>query len=72
MTKTATVTFVPVGQGVEAAVDGDHLLVRVPLDKAKGFASASGKMTLTASTGGWQNIAGADGFRLNVMGGYKT
>jgi hypothetical protein len=72
MAANKEITFAPVGSGVEAAIDGQTLLIRVPLDKAKGFASGSGKMTLTASTGGWQTIAGTEGFRLNVMGGYKA
>ncbi len=64
--------FVAMGDGIEYAVDGKVLLLRISLDAAKGTPSASGKMVLTGNTGGWQVLPGGDGVRLNVMVGRRT
>lgn len=59
-------------RGVEVAVEGKHVIVKIDTDKAKGEPSSSGKMTLTASTGGFKEIDGTKGFRVSLMGGYKV
>lgn len=75
MTKDATsaLAFQPVGNfGVEFAEVGEHVLFRVPRDGSKGVPSTSGKMKLTASTGGWASLPGASGLRINIMAGVKA
>lgn len=59
-------------RGVEVAVEGKFVIVKVDTDKAKGEPSSSGKMELTASTGGFKDIEGTKGFRISLMGGYRT
>ena len=71
MAKTET-TFNPLGDGIEFAVDGDTLTLRINLDAAKGKASASGKMVLTGNTGGWQLLPDGSGVKINVMVGRKA
>lgn len=47
--------------------------VSISFDKdAAGAASKSGKMTLIAQTGGWQEVPGNTGLRFNVMVGKPT
>ena len=65
-------TFAAMGDGIEYAIDGDTLLLRVNLNAAKGSPSGSGKMTLTGNTGGWQTVPNSNNLRLNVMAGYKV
>jgi hypothetical protein len=60
------------GDGVSGYVDGKFLHLKCSLDKAKGKASGSGKMTLTANTGGFTKVDDTDDFRISVMGGYKV
>ncbi len=64
--------FAAMGDGIEYAVQGNVLHLRVSLDAAKGTPSASGKMVLTGNTGGWQVLPNGDGVRLNVMVGRRT
>ena len=64
--------FAAMGDGIDYAVQGNTLHLRVNLDAAKGSPSASGKMVLTGNTGGWQVLPGGDGVRLNVMVGRKV
>ncbi len=71
MSKNEAPKFSPMGAGIEYAIDGNTLLLRVNLDAAKGSPSGSGKMTLTGNTGGWQTVPNSDNLRLNVMAGYK-
>lgn len=72
-TELPAVAFQPVGNfGIEFAEIGEHVLFRVPRDGSKGVPSASGKMKLTASTGGWANLPGTSGLRINVMAGVKA
>ena len=65
-------TFNPLGDGIEFAVEGNTLTLRINLDAAKGKASASGKMILTGNTGGWQMLPDGSGVKLNVMVGRKA
>ena len=65
-------TFNPLGDGIEFAVEGNTLTLRINLDAAKGKASASGKMILTGNTGGWQMLPDGSGVKLNVMVGRKS
>lgn len=63
-------TFRPVGQfGVEIAEEGGFAILRIPTDPKAARPSQSGKMNLTASTGGWIT-AGA--IKLNVMAGVSA
>ena len=71
MAKNGT-TFNPLGDGIEFAVEGNTLTLRINLDAAKGKASASGKMALTGNTGGWQMLPDGSGVKLNVMVGRKA
>lgn len=64
--------FAPMGDGIEYAVEGNILHLRVAIDAAKGQSSVSGKMVLTGNTGGWQTVPGSNNLRLNVMAGYKV
>jgi len=52
-------------------VEGDDLVIRVNL-KGKAVPSSSGKMSLICGTGGWREVPGAGGLRINLMAGYKT
>ena len=70
--KSDAPTFAAMGDGIDYAVEGNTLQLRVNLDAAKGTPSASGKMVLTGNTGGWQVLPGGDGVRLNVMVGRKV
>lgn len=77
MSKTTDNTpseFAPLGDGLKFAVsqDGKTLLLAVPLDKAAGKPSQSGKMKLVGNTGGFATIPGTDGFRASVMVGFKV
>jgi hypothetical protein len=69
-----SMTFAPFGNfGVAAATPGDGFAyVRIPLDKAAGRASKSGKMILTGDTGSFQTIPGTDGLRANISVGYSA
>lgn len=58
-------------RGVDVAVDGKYVLLRIDT-KAKREKSSTGKMDLTASTSGFKEVDGADGFRLSLMGGYRN
>ena len=71
---TAVENFVPAGDGIDAAIGPDgKLYLRVETDIAKGKTSASGKMKLTGSTGGWSQLPleGVN-LRANVMVGAKV
>ena len=70
--KSPDPTFAAMGDGIEYAIDGDTLLLRVNLNAAKGSPSGSGKMVLTGNTGGWQTVPNSNNLRLNVMAGYKV
>ena len=70
--KSDAPTFAAMGDGIEYAVQGDTLHLRINLDPAKGRPSASGKMVLTGNTGGWQTLPAGDGVKLNVMVGRKV
>ena len=72
MSKPEAPDFAAMGDGIEYAVEGNVLHLRVSLDASKGTPSASGKMVLTGNTGGWQVLPGGDGVRLNVMVGRKV
>lgn len=69
--KTA-VAFVPLGEGIDYAIDGDVLHLKVSINAEKGRPSGTGKMILTGNSGGWQMLPGGDGVRLNLMVGRRT
>lgn len=71
---TKTVEYRAAGTNVEAAIDGEFVLLRFPLDRAKSFGqSTSGKTDMIAKTdGGWANVPGAEGLRFNLQAGYKV
>lgn len=62
----------PVGTNVTAEVKGQNLVITVPLDKAKGQPSSTGKMSLTGSTHGFVTVPGTEGFRLMLNAGYRN
>ncbi len=64
--------FSPLGDGIEFAVSGGILTLRINLDAKAARPSASGKMVLAGSTGGWVTIPGTDGWRTNVNVGRKA
>ena len=70
--KPEALNFALMGYGIEYAIDGAILHLRVNLDIDKGAPSGSGKMTLTGNTGGWQTVPNSNNLRLNVMAGYKV
>lgn len=74
MAKSNEMQFSPVaGRGIEFAQDETHVFLKLPKDRAVGQPSASGKMTITSSSaGGWTDIPGTDGLRLNLNAGYST
>ncbi len=72
MAKNEASKFAAMGDGIEYAIDGQELLLRVNLEVDRGSPSGSGKMILTGNTGGWQTVPGSDQLRLNVMAGYKV
>ncbi len=72
MAKNEKSNFAVIGEGIEYAVEGQTLHLRVSLDAAKGRPSATGKMVLTGTTSGWQLLPAGDGVRLNVMVGRRT
>jgi hypothetical protein len=63
--------FMPIGAfGVECSVEGDQLVLRVPINDAveEGQKTSSGKNLLVANTGGWVPVPGTDpAMRINVM-----
>lgn len=63
--------FKPFARGVEFAVEGKYVMLRIDT-KAKREKSSTGKMDLTASTSGFKEVDGTDGFRLSLMGGYRN
>lgn len=74
MANKTEMTFAPVaGRGIEFAQDEKHVYLRLPKDKTLGKPSASGKMSIIASTAnGWADIPGADGLRMNLNAGYRA
>ncbi len=64
--------FSPLGDGIEFAVSDGVLTLRIKLNAEAARASASGKMVLAGSTGGWVTIPGTDGWRTNVNVGRKA
>ena len=72
MPKTETPAFQPLGRGPSFVIDGNELVLRVPLDRSAARPSSSGKMVLVAETGGWLTVPGTDNLRINVMAGYKA
>ncbi len=72
MAKNEASKFAALGDGIEYAIDGPELLLRVNLDADRGSPSGSGKMILTGNTGGWQTVPNSNNLRLNVMAGYKV
>ncbi len=71
MSKDKAPDFAAMGDGIEYAIEGSTLHLRVNLDAKTGSPSGSGKMVLTGNTGGWQTVPNSDNLRLNVMAGYK-
>lgn len=49
--------FAALGRGIEYAIEGRALVLRIDLDGDQG-PSSSGKSTIVASTGGNQSVAG--------------
>ncbi len=72
MSKDKAPDFAAMGDGIEYAIEGSTLHLRVNLNADRGSPSGSGKMILTGNTGGWQTVPGSDQLRLNVMAGYKV
>lgn len=65
-------SFADVGDyGVQFAVDGDHIVFRIPTSTEKARLSASGKTNMVASTAGWANIPGTN-MRLNLNAGVRV
>jgi hypothetical protein len=58
-------------RGVDVMVDGKHVYLRIDM-KAKREKSSTGKMDLTASTSGFKEVDGTEGFRLSLMGGFRN
>ncbi len=52
-------TPVSLGEGMEAAIDGDYLTIRIDLTN-RGGTSGSGKSINVATTGGNQKVPGTD------------
>lgn len=57
-------------RGVEIYQEGKHVFIRLDM-KAKGEPSSTGKMNLTANTGGFKKVEGTD-FKVYVMAGYDA
>lgn len=71
-TAVNALSYAPVGEfGIEVAQDGEHLHIRLPKSSANARLSQSGKMKITASTGGWTNIPGTD-IRMNLNTGVRA
>jgi hypothetical protein len=64
--------FEKFARGVDVAVDGKYVIVRIDTDPDKGIDSSTGTMSLTASTAGFRPVDGTKQFRVSVMGGYKN
>ncbi len=70
---TTTAPDTPVGDyGINARVVDGNLVLTIPLDRTRGRTSASGKMLLTASSGGFTSIPGTDGLKLNLSAGFAA
>lgn len=65
--QTQAFDFQPLGDGIKYAVHDGHLIVAVAMQG--GRPSASGKMILTGSTGGWKDIPGTN-LRMNLTAGH--
>jgi hypothetical protein len=72
MANEKNAAFRAVGKfGVEVSEADGYLTIRVPLDRAKAIASASGKMRLVGSTGGFTALGNEnDAIRLNLVAGF--
>lgn len=55
-----------IGDNLQAAIQGDSLLVRIPNFKERLRPSGSGKTMVVATTGGNQQIDGTGGVKLGV------
>lgn len=61
----------PIGNGIHFAVDGETLVLTVPINRERARPSSTGKMLLAASTEGWLTVPGTD-VRLSLMAGFKA
>ncbi len=59
-------------RGVEVAVEGKYVFLKIDTDKAKGEPSSTGKMKLTASTAGFKSLDEVDGYSIMLNAGYKV
>lgn len=70
MADQKTQHFTPLGSyGVLAALDGDRLHIMIPLGpeaRKNAHVSSTGKSRLLASTGGFAQVPGGDGVKVNV------
>lgn len=65
-------SFAKVGNfGLEAAIDGDNLILRMPNNRNAAKPVPAGKTyAMTASSGGWTSIPGTD-VRVSLNAGFK-
>lgn len=69
---TDALNFSPIGRGIEFAQDGGHVYLRLPLDRAAGVPSSTGKTLITSQTvGGWANIPGTE-LTMNLQAGFRA
>lgn len=64
--------FEKFGRGVDVAVEGKYVYLKIDTDPDKGVPSTTGKMHLTCSTSGFLTVEGTKNYRISVMGGYKN
>lgn len=70
--KTSELTFAPIGQfGLSAAVTPEAVYLRIDADKKAAKPSASGKMVMSGSTGGFTPVPGSE-LKISVNAGFSN
>ena len=64
--------FEKFARGIDVAVEGKFVYLKIDTDAAKAVPSSTGKMDLTCSTSGFLTVEGTKNYRVSVMGGYKN
>ena len=74
MAKTTEMQFAPLaGRGIDYAVEGGHVYLRLPTDRSQGQPSSTGKMVISSATAnGWTDIPGTEGLRMNLNAGFRA
>jgi len=74
MAKTTEMQFQPLaGRGIDVAVEGDHVYLRLSTKRDGAQPSSTGKMLISAATAnGWADIPGTEGLRMNLNAGFRA